>query len=337
MKYLPRKNQNLIFVLIILSSSAFFSSSISGSVDGSIISKQPSGEIKVVTSISIIADWAAEIGEGLFTPASVVTGGEDPHTFELLGSDIHMIENSDLLIIFGVEGLEPWTEQVLPDGHNLNVLYLATDEMMEIDPVTSYPNPHLWMSPVITKTFVQDITNEVILLDFEHQAQYESSRDDYLSELDDLITMIDNENQFEGLKVVVHHPSFMYLLDLLGIERVGVIEEHEGSEPSAQHIGEIVDIMIAENVSIIISQPQIEEKMIIQIARDTGAKLAKLTPLLGVNDISTYIDMIEYNLLALSNPEEVTGAGWIVTAIIIGSSLFTVTTVIMIYFRYIKK
>ncbi|MCG3219894.1 MAG: zinc ABC transporter substrate-binding protein, partial [Candidatus Heimdallarchaeota archaeon] len=122
MKYLPRKNQNLIFVLIILSSSAFFSSSISGSVDGSIISKQPSGEIKVVTSISIIADWAAEIGEGLFTPASVVTGGEDPHTFELLGSDIHMIENSDLLIIFGVEGLEPWTEQVLPDGHNLNVL-----------------------------------------------------------------------------------------------------------------------------------------------------------------------------------------------------------------------
>jgi ABC-type Zn uptake system ZnuABC Zn-binding protein ZnuA len=228
-----------------------------------------------------------------------------------------MIENSDLFIIFGVEGLEPWVEQVLPDGHNLNVLYLATDEMMEIDSVTGDPNPHLWMSPVITKTFVQNITNEVILLDFEHQAQYELNRDDYLSELDDLITMIDNENQFEGLKVVVHHPSFMYLLDLLGIERVGVID--------------------AENVSIIITQPQIEEKMIIQIARDTGAKLAKLTPLLGINDINTYIDMIEYNLLALSNTEEVTGGGWIVTAIIIGSSLFAVTAAIMIYFRYIKK
>ncbi len=337
MKYLPRKKQNLIFVLIILFSSVLFSSSVSGSVDGPIISKQPSGEIKVVTSISIIADWATKIGEGLFTPASVVTGGEDPHTFELLGSDIHMIENSDLFIIFGVEGLEPWVEQVLPDSHNLNVLYLATDEMMEIDPITGDPNPHLWMSPVIAKTFVQNITAEVILLDFENQAQYESSRDDYLSELDDLITVINNENQFEGLKVVVHHPSFMYLLDLLEIERVGVIEEHEGSEPSAQHIGEIIDTMNAENVSIIITQPQIEEKMIIQIARDTGAKLAKLTPLLGVNDISTYLDMIEYNLLALSNPEEVTGGGWIVTAIIIGSGLFSVTAVILVYFRYIKK
>ncbi|NPD87492.1 MAG: zinc ABC transporter substrate-binding protein [Asgard group archaeon] len=337
MKYPTRKNQNLVFFLILLSSFAFLSSPISNSIDGSIISKQLSGEIKVVTSISIIADWVGEIGEGLFIPTSVVTGGEDPHTFELLGSDIHMIENSDLFIIFGVEGLEPWAEQVLPDNHNLNVLYLATDEMMTIDPVTSDPNPHLWMSPIITKTFVQKITNEVILLDFEHQAEYESNRDDYLSELDDLITMIDNENQFEGLKVVVHHPSFMYLLDLLGIERVGVIEEHEGSEPSAQHIGEIIDTMIAENVSIIITQPQIEEKMIIQIARDTNAKLAKLTPLLGINDISTYIDMIEYNLLALSNPEEVTGEGWIVTAIIIGSSLFIVTIACLVYFRYIKK
>ena len=75
MKNLPRKNQNLIFVLIILSSSVFLSSSILGSVDGKIVSKQPSGEIKVVTSLSIIADWATEIGEGLFTPASEVTGG----------------------------------------------------------------------------------------------------------------------------------------------------------------------------------------------------------------------------------------------------------------------
>jgi ABC-type Zn uptake system ZnuABC Zn-binding protein ZnuA len=209
--------------------------------------------------------------------------------------------------------------------------------MIETDSVTGDPNPHLWMSPILAKTFVQNITDEVILLDFEHQAQYEANRDSYLDELDDLILAIENEDQFEGLKVVVHHPAFMYLLDLLGVVRVGVIEEHEGSEPSAQHIGEIVDTMIEENVSIIITQPQIEEKMIIQIARDTNAKLAKLTPLLDVNNIDTYIGMIEYNILALANPEEVTAEGWTITAIIVGCCLFAATAAFLIYFRYIKK
>ena len=336
MKYSFKKKQKVV-LLIILFTSAFQSTIFSSSIYSSPISQQPSGEIKVVTSLTIIADWAKEIGDGLFTPAPIVTGGEDPHTFELLGSDIQMIENSDLFIVFGREGLEPWLEKVLPAGHTLNVLYLITEDMIEIDPVTGAPNPHVWVSPVLAKIFVQNITNEVIFLDFEHKSQYEINRDNYLSELDDLITDIESNNQFKGLKVVVHHPAFMYLLDLLGVVRVGVIEEHEGSEPSAQHIGEIVEIMLEENVSIIITQPQIEEKMIIQIARDTGAKLAKLTPLLGVNNINTYISMIEFNLLALANPEEVTDGGWIVIAIILGSSLLAITSAILTYFRYIKK
>ncbi|MHA1827150.1 MAG: hypothetical protein ACTSX6_00735, partial [Candidatus Heimdallarchaeaceae archaeon] len=40
--------------------------------------EEPSGTLKVVTTLSIVADWAANVGEGLFTPMSVVTGSEDP-------------------------------------------------------------------------------------------------------------------------------------------------------------------------------------------------------------------------------------------------------------------
>ncbi|MEE9410767.1 MAG: metal ABC transporter substrate-binding protein [Candidatus Heimdallarchaeota archaeon] len=321
----------LIVVLIILSSS--FVTSVT-SYNNSTFSAEPTGEIKVVTSISIIADWAAEIGKGYFIPASIVTGSEDSHTFELLAQDIQMIRDSDLFIIFGLEGLEPWVENLLSPGHTINVLHLATEDMMIIDPVTEEPNPHVWMSPILAKTFVQNITEEIILLNFDHQAEYEANRDAYLSELDDLIAHIQGETQFVGLKVVVHHPSFMYLLDLLGVERVGVIEEHEGSEPSAQHIGEIIETMVAENVSIIITQPQIEEKMIFQIARDTNAKLAKLTPLLGLDDTDTYIKMIEYDILALQNPEDVEALGWIYGALIVGISFFSLTIAVISFFRF---
>jgi len=301
-------------------------------------SEEPTGEIKVVASLSVVADWAAEIGKGLFVPAAVVTGGEDPHTFELLPSAIKMILESDLFIIIGLPGLESWIDLEASEYSSLNVLYLATEDMMEVDPITGNANPHLWMDPNLAKIFTQNITDEVILLDIAHQTEYESNRDNYLAELDDLLVSIQETpfNRTIGLKVVVHHPSFLYLLNILGVERMGVIEEHEGSEPSAKHLEEIVETMITENVSIIITQPQIEEKLIIQIARDTNAELAKLTPLLGINNIYTYIDMIEYDILSLLNPEAVAEKGWVLTAFIIGISFFGVTVIVLGYYRFKK-
>ena len=94
--------------------------------------------------------------------------------------------------------------------------------------------------------------------------------------------------------------------------------------------------MILENVTTIVTQPQIEEKIIFQIARDTNAKLAKLTPLIGINNITNYIQMIEQNVLALLNPEDIEDSGWITTALIIGLSFFGVTVATLAYFRYKK-
>ena len=95
--------------------------------------------------------------------------------------------------------------------------------------------------------------------------------------------------------------------------------------------------MITENISTIVTQPQIEEDLIIQIARDTNAKLAKLTPLLNINNVETYIDMIEYNVFALQNPEEVRESGWINTALIIGGSFILVSILGVVYIRYFRK
>jgi ABC-type Zn uptake system ZnuABC Zn-binding protein ZnuA len=199
---------------------------------------ETSGVISVVTTLSIIADWATQVGDTLFTPASVVTGSEDPHTYSLTSSEIQMIGEADLFVRLGLPGIEPWVENVLDAFPSLNVLTLASEEMMEIDPVSGYLNAHVWMSPIIAKNFVSNITDSIIPLDFTNREQYETNRDNYLSDLDDLIFDIEDYwfNRTNGLKVVVQHPSFFYLLNMLGVERVGIIEEHEGSEPSAQHI-----------------------------------------------------------------------------------------------------
>jgi ABC-type Zn uptake system ZnuABC Zn-binding protein ZnuA len=178
------------------------------------------------------------------------------------------------------------------------------------------------MDPNFVKIFVEDIYEEVVGLDPSNSATYSSNRDDYFDELDDLLTEISIAAiEFSGLKVVVHHPAFMYLFDLLDIERIAVIEEHEGEEPSVEHIAEVVKSIEEENVSMIINQPQLEEEEIIEIARGTSILITELTPQLGIIDengyvvpngtqIDNYIDMILFNLEALRNPYEPAAANF---------------------------
>jgi len=299
--------------------------------------EEPSGTLKVVTTLSIIADWAANVGEGLFTPMSVVTGSEDPHTYSLTSGEIETIGKSDLFIRFGLMGIEPWVQHVLEAFPSLNVLTLASSDLMEIDNVTGEPNPHVWMSPKIVKNFINNITTAIISLDFANKENYEINGDAYLTELDELIVKLEGEykNEVGGTKVVVYHPAFYYLFKLIDVERIGVIEEHEGSEPSAQHIQDIVDAMLANGVKIIVSQPQIEESVVYQIARDTEAKIAELTPLLN-EVVTTYIGMIEYNIFALQNPKAVPKTNWSSTSLIIGISIFSVSSALVVYLRLRK-
>ena len=139
--------------------------------------------------------------------------------------------------------------------------------------------------------------------------------------------------------MVVHHPSLKYLLDDLGVIRVGAIEQTEGGEPSPQHIQSIIDLMKDQEVKLLINQPQLDESDVLQIARDTGAKIANLTPLLGVEVegevIDSYIKMIDFNMIQLANPKEPSEESNLATYVIIVAGTVGVIAVFgtMVYLR----
>ncbi|MBD3192001.1 MAG: hypothetical protein GF308_15245 [Candidatus Heimdallarchaeota archaeon] len=280
--------------------------------------------LNVVASISIVADFTNNLGEGMFTATSIVEGNENPHIYEPTPEEVETVANADLFVRMGLGGLEPWVENILKANPELNVLTIFNDSMMEYDPIIDKKNPHVWMDPEIAKTMVQNIYTELIVLDPLNTDQYQVNREVYLGELDDLLGRIDEaKNQFQGLKVVVHHPSFKYLFDLLGIERIASIEQADGSEPSAEEIANLITKIQTENVDLIVNQPQLDDDLVHQIARDTSIQIVELTPLLGIRDIEGYvlekgarlehyISMIDYNLEALLHPYDppVTTINW---------------------------
>jgi len=281
--------------------------------------------LNIVASISIVADFTSQIGLGIFTVDSIVTGSENPHIYEPTPSEIEKVATADLFVRLGLVGLEPWVDAVLLANPEVPVLNLVNPSMMRYDPLIEDNNPHVWMDPTKVAIMVEKITNEIITIDPSNNVTYTANRDSYLVELNNLMLLINlTKSDFQDMKVVVHHPSFMYLLDLLEIERIAAIEEHEGEEPSPEHLAEIIEKIESENVSLLLNQPQLDESQISEIARDTGLQIADLTPLLGVPDaeglvqvqgkiIDNYITMIKYNLEALKNPHDPQKFGDLVT------------------------
>jgi ABC-type Zn uptake system ZnuABC Zn-binding protein ZnuA len=270
--------------------------------------------LNVVASISIIADFASNLGEGLFTVTSIVDGSENPHVYEPTASEIESVAQADLFIIMGLSGLEPWVENVLEAMPEIEVLTLFNESMTEYDPLIDKNNPHVWMNPLIAKEMVELIYEKLIELDETNAETYSTNKSDYDDELDALVSRInETRTEFEGKKVIVHHPAFKYLFDMLGIIRVASIEQSDGSEPSAADIVELLELIESEDVDLIVDQPQLKSDIVNQLARDAGLEIVELTPLLGVPDehgyvlskgalLETYIAMIDYDLEALRNP-----------------------------------
>ncbi|MHA1651215.1 MAG: metal ABC transporter solute-binding protein, Zn/Mn family, partial [Candidatus Helarchaeota archaeon] len=131
--------------------------------------------------------------------------------------------------------------------------------------------------------------------------------------------------------------AYMYLFNLLCNQRVGVIEEHEGGEPSAQHITNIITNMTAYNCKLIVTDPQHSDDHVISIAREiSGCKISYLTPLLYPDyGIDSYIEMIDYDLWALEFPiDPPITSNWVLWVIIGGSIGIVGIVIALLYWRY---
>ncbi len=266
--------------------------------------------LNIVTSITIIQDIVTKIlGQDVVV---IVSGAEDPHSYEPTSSEVSALENADIIFRLGIADLEPWWRSGWEDSL---VVKLVDPLMLKIDPLLGFANPHVWMDPNNIINFTNKINNT--LWDNEplqsNKWIFSNNTETYINTLDLLLVEINNaKSTFQGMKLVVNHPSFFYLFQesLLNISRVATIEKGEGQEPSAKDMANVITLMKQQNCHLIVTNPQRETENIYEIARETNSKIAILTPLLNVdvkwngNDVTieNYTQMIEFDIWALAHP-----------------------------------
>jgi len=273
--------------------------------------------IRITTFMMITADWVNNVlNDGtvsLGTCEALVTGTSNIHTYEYSPSDILKVQQSDIFVKFGIGDLEPDVDQLIAEAMftnpNLKILTLKNDSdslfpiPLKMDPLLNQINPHFWMSPINAQICVNKTAYFLSQLYPDNASHFEHARDLYNAKLDALLVTIDTyKSMYQGTKVIINHPAFMYFLDLIGVIRMGVIEETEEGELSAAHLLDIINTIWATNTHLLITSPQASQDAVISLSRDTYSNIVTLTPLLPIYGLSTYIQMIEFDLISFGRP-----------------------------------
>jgi zinc/manganese transport system substrate-binding protein len=269
-------------------------------------------KIRVVTTLTDLADFAREIGGDHVEVFSLATGVEDTHGVPMKPSFVPIMNRADLMVSVGFGCEHAFLPALLEASKNPRIQYGKpgyVDCSQGIAPVEvpkstdhsegdvhPYGNPHYMLDPVLAKTAIQNIYQGLVTVAPQYQADFTRNRDAYLARLDAKIAQWQQEAKaLKGVQFVSYHEHWPYFADRFGLKYVGTIEVKPGIDPTPRHIEEMVKEMKADHVPIVIREPQFPEKVPALIARQTGATLVKL-PIMpgGVPNTSTYIEMMDY-------------------------------------------
>jgi zinc/manganese transport system substrate-binding protein len=269
-------------------------------------------KIRVVTTLTDLADFTREVGGDLVEVRSLATGIEDTHGVPMKPSFVPVLNRADLVVLVGFDCEHAFLPALLEASKNpriqegkdgyvdcskgvapLDVPQSTDHSEGDVHP---YGNPHYMLDPVLAKTAIQNIYQALVNAAPEHAAEFTRNRDAYLAKLDaNIREWTATLAPLKGASFVSYHEHWPYFAERFGLKYAGTIELKPGIDPTARHIEELIQMMKAEHVPIVVREPQFPEKVPALIAEKAGATLIKL-PIMpgGVPGTGTYIDMMEY-------------------------------------------
>jgi ABC-type Zn uptake system ZnuABC Zn-binding protein ZnuA len=269
-------------------------------------------KIRVVATLTDMADFTREIGGDLVEVHSLATGVEDTHGVPMKPSFVPIMNRADLLLSEGFEMEHAFLPALLEASKNPRIQrdrsgYVDCSQgIVPLDvPKTTehyagdvhpYGNPHYMLDPVLAKTAIDNIFKALVAFAPEHRAEFTRNRDAYLGKLDDKIAEWEKEAKpLQGVKFIAYHEEWNYFARRFGMNFFGTVELRPGIDPTPRHIEDLIAGMKAEHVPIVVREPQFPERVPRSIAEQTGATLITL-PIMpgGVPQTETYIQMMDY-------------------------------------------
>jgi len=264
--------------------------------------------VKVVASITVIADMAHEVGGDLVEVSSIVGPNGDAHAFEPSPSDSKTLSAAQLVLVNGL-GLDSWIEKLaVASGFKGSIVAVTKGiQPRHMDENgQQVADPHAWQDLFNGQIYVTNISNALCEVDAAHCDRFRANAAQYNAKLAALDA--ETKARFKALpwgarQVVTTHDAFAYYAaayDLRFLAPEGFATE---SEPSAEAIAKMVRQIRHDNIKALFFENMSDSRVIEAIAAETGIRPG---PPLFADALSkpdegaeTYIKMFTYNTTTL--------------------------------------
>ena len=235
------------------------------------------------------------------------------HDYQLQTRDMVTLEGADALVING-GGMEQFMDKVIAQRPELPVINASDgiemlcgeDDHDGHDHDHGVYNAHVWLDPALAMRQVQNIADGLAAVDSENAEAYQRNAAAYKARLQALHAELSAQlAPLAGSAIVTFHEAFTYFADAYGLVVAGVIANDAGEEPSTRQIAATCDLVKQYQVKALFVEPQYPTKSAETIARETGAKVFTLDPVVsGDGSPESYENAMRENARVLTEALE---------------------------------
>ena len=283
------------------------------SVVGLILGVVPTAaQIRVVTSLSDLADFVSTVGGDRVEVDHLVRGNQNPHYIEVKPSYMLKLKRAKVFFTVGMQ-LELWGSQIIDGSRNPDLLVVdCSRDIHKLEVPTTrldasagdvhpFGNPHYWLDPDNVGTILEEIVEALSKVSPGDEAFFRANMNSYLERLkkkmDEWTKMME---PVQGRKFVTYHSSFSYFAKRFGLVVAGYIEPKPGIPPTPSHVAELIEKMRRGGIRVIGVEQYFEDstpRRIAEAVNGTAVRLA--TSVGGVDGTDDYISLIDYDVRTL--------------------------------------
>lgn len=281
-------------------------------------------EIDIYTTVYPLQYFAEQIGGEYVNVTSIYPPGANEHTFEPTQKDMMMLAEADLFLYIGL-GLEGFVENAKQSLAKEKVKFVPVAEHIDEEKLHASSHsheeehehehehdhhhgeidPHVWLSPTISKDLALVIKNELTTSLPEQEETFTKNYEQLIAQLDELDQQFQKlANEATTKTFFVSHAAFGYIAEEYGLHQVAVAGLNSQSEPSQKELTEIVDLAKEHQIQYILFEQNVSSKLTSIIQKEIGAEsmlLHNLSVLTEeeIKNNENYFTLMEKNIQTL--------------------------------------
>jgi zinc transport system substrate-binding protein len=214
-----------------------------------------------------------------------------PHDYSLTTLDLKKISTADIIVANGL-GLEEFLgspeKKANPKAKVISISSKLTNLISE-KPHKDHKkghghdhgevNPHVFASPKLMSEMALALAEQLGTHSPKNKDLFSKNAIAYSARLlslhEDLVALV---KTLPAKRIVTHHSVFDYLARDIGLEVIGVIQEHEGQEPSPSQLLKLSKNIKKSKVAAIFTEPQYPARYGETLAKESGIPVGILDP-----------------------------------------------------------